>query len=136
MESHVWSKKLKEKKDKWISHNDYITDINSLMPSSKVCSVSEYSDYLEIVLQSRSTLMNLYGSLKWRQLRRKADIKRQKAYEVICKRIAGKKLDAVVAYGSAKFSASSKGNPPLPTTSLYKKLLQKKVCAFSMGAQD
>ncbi|KAI3660701.1 hypothetical protein MP638_001141, partial [Amoeboaphelidium occidentale] len=68
------------------------------------------------------------GTKAWRQLRRKTDIRRQKAYDVLCKRIAGEKLDSIVAYGSAKFSASSRGSPPIPTTHLYKKLLEKKVC--------
>jgi hypothetical protein len=76
-------------------------------------------------LENHSRLFDFYGSLKWHQLRRKTDIRRQKAYDVLCKRIAGEKLDFIVAYGSAKFSASSRGSPPIPTTHLYKKLLEK-----------
>ncbi|KAI3655175.1 hypothetical protein MP638_000214, partial [Amoeboaphelidium occidentale] len=81
--------------------------------------------FSQVVLENHSRLFDFYGSLKWRQLRRKTDIRRQKAYDVLCKRIAGEKLDSVVAYGSAKFSASSRGSPSIPTTHLYKKLLEK-----------
>ncbi|KAI3661405.1 hypothetical protein MP638_003878 [Amoeboaphelidium occidentale] len=88
----------------------------------------KFSQYLGVVLENHSHLFHFYGSLKWRQLRRKTDIRRQKAYDVLCKRIAGEKLDSIVAYGSAKFSASSRGSPPIPTTRLYKKLLQRNVC--------
>jgi hypothetical protein len=73
--------------------------------------------------------------LKWHQPRRKTGIRRQKAYDVLCKRIAAEKLDSIVAYGSAKFSASSRGSPPIPTTHLYKKLLEKKVCVHLVWEQ-
>ncbi|KAI3661409.1 hypothetical protein MP638_003882 [Amoeboaphelidium occidentale] len=122
------AKSSKKQRDLWISKRDDIQTLNSGMPSAKVCTVQKFSQYLGVVLENHSRLFHFYGSLKWRQLRRKTDIRRQKAYDVLCKRIAGEKLDSIVAYGSAKFSASSRGSPPIPTTRLYKKLLQRKVC--------
>ncbi|KAI3661111.1 hypothetical protein MP638_000448 [Amoeboaphelidium occidentale] len=110
------AKSSKQKRDLWISKRDDIQTIKSGMPSAKL--------YWKII----HVCLLFYGSLKWRQLRRKIDIRRQKAYDVLCKRIAGEKLDSIVAYGSAKFSGSSRGSPPIPTTHLYKKLLEKKVC--------
>jgi hypothetical protein len=119
------AKSSKKQRDLWISKRDDIQNVYYGMPSAKVCTVQKFSEYLGVALENHSRLFDFYGSLKWRQLRRKTDIRRQKAYDVLCKRIAGEKLDFIVAYGSAKFSASSRGSPPIPTTHLYKKLLEK-----------
>ncbi|KAI3656285.1 hypothetical protein MP638_004687, partial [Amoeboaphelidium occidentale] len=78
-------------------------EISAGMPSSKVCSEDLFISYLTYELQNFEVLDGFYRSKQWRQLGRKTDIRRQKAYDFVCKRIAGINLDSVVAFGSAGF---------------------------------
>ncbi|KAI3659768.1 hypothetical protein MP638_000897 [Amoeboaphelidium occidentale] len=99
----------------WLKKEPDIENINASMPSSKVSNVKDFLHFLDYELKNSKKLLSFYGSKRWRQLRRKSDIQKQKAYDVVCKRIAGPCLDSVVAYASG------------PTKSLLKNLIQRKV---------
>lgn len=96
-------------------------DADTLSP--KVATTAAFTLYLDAFLENYKELVSCYGSLKWRQLRRKTDIKRQKAYNVMCKRIAGVNMNAIVAYGAGGFSSTSPGHASAPIKGLYKALL-------------
>ncbi|KAI3655471.1 hypothetical protein MP638_001569, partial [Amoeboaphelidium occidentale] len=65
----------------WLEKNDNIQTIVKDMPSAKVTKVEDYLTYLNYILRHYTALSEFYGSQKWRQLRRKTDMKKTKAFD-------------------------------------------------------
>ena len=66
--------------------------------------------------------MGIYRENKWRRLRWKTRIKRQKAYDILSKELTGGAQNVVIAYGGGKFHHASRGHPPTPNKHLFDEL--------------
>jgi hypothetical protein len=66
--------------------------------------------------------------MRWRRLRWKTRIKRQKAYDSLFTELTGVLKDVVVAYGGGKFSHNSRGHSPTPNKDLFLELKRRTRC--------
>jgi hypothetical protein len=96
------------------------------IPTYCTSAIATYRKYLEYVLQHINALLEFYGKIRWRRLRWKGYIGRQKGYNIVSKRITAGKPTTVVAFGAAGFSSSSRGHAAGPVKGLYQEL--KKRC--------
>ena len=105
-------------------------DTNGLIcvdiPTPSTSAIATYKVYLEYVLRHITTLLEFYGRVRWRRLRWKSYIGKQKAYNEVTNRITAGNSDTIVAFGSAGFSSTSRGHAPAPVKGLYHEL--KKRC--------
>ncbi|KAI3660260.1 hypothetical protein MP638_005123 [Amoeboaphelidium occidentale] len=89
----------------------------------------DYITHLLHVLEYRDEFLGFYRDMRWRRLRWKTRIKRQKAYDTLYKELAAGGLDnVVIAYGGGKFIHNSRGHPPTPNKHLFLELKRRTSC--------
>jgi transposase len=87
--------------------------------------MAEYMAFLRHDLQWMDVRLRFYGARRWRRLRWKTHIAKEKCWGEIVRRITGNQRDTIVALGSAIFPHNSRGHASSPTKSLYRRLLGK-----------
>ena len=94
------------------------------MQTSKVSTVQAFQQHLSYVFQRLQAGLEFYDQQRWKRLRWKAYIEKQKALHKFCKRLTGGDENTVIAFGDAKFSSVSAGNAPGPVR-LFRKALER-----------
>jgi hypothetical protein len=109
----------------WMAADRHWQQMVTLIPTPCCYTTEEYRLHLTHVLELRDELLGFYRETKWRRLRWKTRIKRQKAYDTLYKELAGDAQDVVIAYGGGKFSPNSRGHPPTPNKHLFLELKRR-----------
>ena len=91
-------------------------------PTAKVADTEAFGQHIRHRLQHAVAVQRHFSKPCHRKLRRKRKIRRQKALQEVCNTISLHRSKRVVAFGDAKFSSSSKGLAPTPTSSLRRHL--------------
>jgi hypothetical protein len=109
----------------WLSKNPDISNLLRNLPTPRCSSTDAYKLYLTLFLANRDELLGFYRDVKWRRLRWKTRIKRQKAYETLCRELSNNDPDAVIIYGNGAFSSTSGGHASAPKKGLFKELRRR-----------
>jgi hypothetical protein len=109
----------------WLKGNANINVLVRNMPTPRCCSTEAYSLHLALFLANRDQLLGFYREMKWRRLRWKTRIKRQKAYDTLCSEISNGDSNAVIIYGNGSFSSSSRGHASAPKKGLFIELRRR-----------
>ena len=91
-------------------------------PTAKVPTIALLSMNITHRLQHLGPALQHFEAKRYLQLRRRSDIKRQSAYNRICKNISRGESDTVEGYADANVSNSSRDIPSTPTVSLKRYL--------------
>lgn len=110
----------------WMRNNRRMQLIVTTMPTACCATFGAFVERLVYFLVFRDEMLDFYAVKRWRRIKWKTSIKRQKAYDKICDLITGGDPTTVVAYGGGSFHHASRGHPPTPYKRLYKEL--KKHC--------
>ena len=93
------------------------------LPTACCTTVDEFLVYVEESLNLLPVRTDFFGSARWRALKRKTEIQKQRAYHRLCLRITDGDPETIVAFGNALFSPSfGKGNPSSPHNKLCRML--------------
>ena len=109
----------------WLKGNASVSTLLRNLPTPRCCSSAAYSLHLTLFLANRDELLGYYREMKWRRLRWKTRIKRQKAYDTVCREIGNDELDAVIIYGNGSFSSTSRGHASAPNKQLFVELRRR-----------
>jgi transposase len=110
---------------KWMKGNAEIERINSQMPSARVSSSQAFRSYLQFALRNMTMMIQFFNAVRWKRLRWKAYIAKEKAWDTLVKRITFNDPRTIVALGDGKFAHNSRGHPTTPTKQLRKRLRGK-----------
>jgi hypothetical protein len=114
------------KKNKtWMKNDPLLRTWITLMPTPCCYTSATYNQHLLHFLGMRDLLLGFYRDIKWRRLRWKTRIKRQKAYDTICNELTGGSADTVIAYGGGRFHHASRGHAPTPNKHLFEELKRR-----------
>ncbi|KAI3656021.1 hypothetical protein MP638_007380 [Amoeboaphelidium occidentale] len=111
-----------QKRSHWMSLNKDLMKTLTNGPSPKCCNTETYKTFLKHFFSVRDQALGFFRPAKWRRLRFKTRITRQKAYDVVAKELTGGDSNCIIAYGGGKFSSSSKGHAPTPNKHLFVEL--------------
>ncbi|KAI3656402.1 hypothetical protein MP638_000399 [Amoeboaphelidium occidentale] len=100
----------------------------TLTPTSRCFTTVSYKEHLSHVLELRDELLGFYSEMRWRRLRWKTRIKRQKAYDTLFTELTGGFDNVVIAYGGGGFSHNSRGHPPTPNKHRFLELKRRTRC--------
>jgi hypothetical protein len=112
----------------WISKNPVIVAFNASISTAKTSSLAAYKAHAANVLTSMVAVMDFYNSSRFKRLRWKTYIKRQKAYEKLVADLKGGEEQTLIVWGDAKFAASGRGSPAVPTSSVRMKVGSRVQC--------
>ncbi|KAI3635164.1 hypothetical protein MIR68_006730 [Amoeboaphelidium protococcarum] len=118
----------KKKKAVWMRHDPQMQAWITLIPTPRCMTHDAYHAHLTHFLGLRNQLLGFYRDSKWRRLRWKTRIKRQKAYDQIAQELSNGNEDTIIAYGGGSFDSSSRGHPPTPTKHLFVELKRRFKC--------
>lgn len=122
-----------QKRRNWHRKDTHLVSMMNLGPSPKCCTTEEYNAYLHHFLDLRDDILGFYRDPKWRRLRFKTRITRQKAYETLARELTCGDKKCIIAYGSGGFSSTSKGHAPTPNKHLFLEL--KKRCKVRLVSE-
>jgi hypothetical protein len=116
-----------KKHEVWNRGDTLIHSLVLAIPTACCWESSSYNLRLRHYLLYKGAIVSYYRPKRWRRMRWKTRIKRQKAYDSICKTIAGGENPerVVVVYGGASFNPCSRGHPPTPNKHLYKEIKKR-----------
>lgn len=114
-----------QKNKTWMKNDPQIRAWITLMPTPCCYTSDAYNQHLLHFLGMRDLLLGFYRDIKWRRLRWKTRIKRQKAYDTICNELTGGHSDTVIAYGGGRFHHASRGHAPTPNKHLFTELKRR-----------
>ncbi|KAI3660869.1 hypothetical protein MP638_006626 [Amoeboaphelidium occidentale] len=97
----------------------------TLTPTPCCYNTDDYITHLLHVLEYRDEFLGFYRAMRWRRLRWRTRIKRQKAYDTLYKELAAGAEHVVIAYGGGGFSHNSRGHPPTPNKHLFLELKRR-----------
>lgn len=84
---------------RWIKNAPAIKDIESNMPTPETTSLDNFCQHLQYALQHMVQLVDFYGETRWKRLRWKTYIAKEKAWDVMVKRITWGNPRTIVALG-------------------------------------
>jgi hypothetical protein len=105
-----------------------IAAFNACVGSAKTSNLETYKTHIKHVLANLVTVMNFYSTQRFKRLRWKTYIKRQKAYEKLVADLKGGEENTLIVWGDARFAASGRGSPAVPTSSMRKKVGSRVEC--------
>lgn len=114
-----------QKRSHWMSLNKDLMKALTNGPSPKCCNTETYNTFLKHFFSVRDEALGFFRHPKWRRLRFKTRITRQKAYDVVAKELTGGDSNCIIAYGAGKFNCSSKGHAPTPNKHLFVELRKR-----------
>ena len=111
--------------------------IETQMPTPKCYRWADYAQHLQYFLGSRDFLHGFYEDFRWRKLRRKTFITRQKAYDTVYQELMAGNESTVIIYGDGglNFDHASRGNPPTPNKHLYHQLKRRNPDRVRLGSE-
>ncbi len=109
----------------WMRSNEDIQQLATNLPTACCITTESYKQHLEYFLQNRDRLHGFYGARRWKRLRWKTMIQRQRAYNEIHARLSKGDKNTVIAYGGGKFHHASRGHPPTPNKHLFVELKRR-----------
>ncbi|KAI8820522.1 uncharacterized protein EV422DRAFT_567950 [Fimicolochytrium jonesii] len=112
-------------REKWHKNHPAIKQINGSMPTAKTASVVSFCRHLHHALKHMLTLIDFYGQRRWKRLRWKSHIAKEKAWDVLVKRITQNNPRTIVAFGNGQFALNSRGHASTPTKALGQRLRGK-----------
>ena len=110
------------KRRKWLQDAPALNANLLSTPTAKVAGTQAFGIHIKHRLQHALAVQHHFSKARHRKLRRKLKIRRQKALQEVCNTISLHSSKTVMAFGDAKFSSSSKGFVPTPTSSLRRHL--------------
>jgi hypothetical protein len=112
----------------WTSRAPAIVAFNAHVGTAKTASLDVYKAYIQHALANMVTVMKFYSTQRFKRLRWKTYIKRQKAYEKLVADLKGGEENTLVVWGDAKFAAAGRGSPAVPTSTMRKKTGSRVKC--------
>ncbi len=106
----------------WTGKAPLIKALNAEVLSAKTSSLELFKSYARHVLANLETVMSFYSSQRFKRLRWKTYISRQKAYEKLVSELTAGNSDSLIVWGDASFPSTGKGGPAVPTSGLRKKV--------------
>lgn len=106
----------------WSDKNRIVQNYNKNIPTCKVADKESYKQYARFTLKFLNKVIEFYSQTKFKRLRWKTYIRRQKAYEKLCHSLTLGNRDTIIAFGDAGFASSGRGNAAVPTKTLRRKL--------------
>jgi hypothetical protein len=89
--------------------------------------------YLQHFFSIRDDIFDFFWQPKWRRLKFKTRITRQKANDQLAKELTKGDPNTIIICGAGKFDCSSKGHAPTPNCHLFKEL--KKRCKVRLVSE-
>ena len=112
----------KAKSAKWLQDAPAVEKALLETPSAKTANIQAFEQHIKHRLQHADAVLSHFSKPCHRKMKRKKKIRRQKALHEVCKTISRGSCNTIVGYGDARFSSSSKGLAPTPTSSLRRHL--------------
>jgi hypothetical protein len=104
----------------WMDKNPAIKAFNAEVKSAKTSSLELFKEHASHVLDNLVTVMSFYSAQRFKRLRWKTYIRRQKAYEKLVKDLTGGHKETLIVWGDSRFPSAGKGSPAVPTSTLRK----------------
>ena len=115
---------LRKHKD-WMAEDPHFRTLIYGTPSACCDDGAELDQHLTHVLELLDEITDFYSDMRWRRLKWKTRIKRQRAYDGIYNLLAAGNPDPVIAYGGGKFNHASRGYAPTPNKHLFVELKRR-----------
>ncbi len=106
----------------WTDKAPLIKALNAEVLSAKTSSLGLFESYARYVLPNLETVMSFYNCKRFKRLRGKTYISRQKAYEKLVSELTAGDSNSLIVWGDASFPSTGRGSPALPTSGLRKKV--------------
>jgi hypothetical protein len=106
----------------WTGKAPLIEAFNRDMPSTKTSTLEAYKVHIRHVLTNMDEVMSFYNAQRFKRLRWKTYINRQKAYEKLVADLTAGDRSTLIVWGDARFPSAGRGSPAVPTSSLRKKV--------------
>jgi len=100
------------------SHYEY----NAEVLSAETSSLELFKAYAHHVLANPETVMSFYDSQRFKRLRWKTYMSRQKDYEKLISDLTAGDPNALIVWGDARFPSAGRGSPAVPTSGLRKNI--------------
>ncbi|KAI3656286.1 hypothetical protein MP638_004688 [Amoeboaphelidium occidentale] len=97
-----------QKRRHWMSQNKDLMNKLKESPTFKRSSTEELTEYRRHFFSIRDAVFGFFRRPKWRRLKFKTRIARQKAYDKLAKELTNGDPNTTIAYGGGKFYCSSK----------------------------
>ena len=105
------------------------------MPSSKVCTTADFGNHVQYRLQHLPSILQHFTARRYRTLRWRSYIHKQKAMSQMVNRITDKHHGTVVAWGNGDFAHNIKGTRSTPNVRL-KKALRSNCSMFAVDERN
>jgi hypothetical protein len=108
----------------WMDKDPAIKAFNAEVKSAKTSSLELFKEHASHVLAHLVTVMGFYSAQRFKRLRWKTYIRRQKAYEKLVKDLTagGDPKKTLIVWGDARFPSNGRGSPSVPTSTLRRKV--------------
>jgi hypothetical protein len=107
----------------WMDKAPHIQAFNAAdVLSAKTSSLERFKEHARHVLANLRTVMDFYSAQRFKRLRWKTYIRRQKAYEKLVKDLTAGDKKTLIVWGDARFPSAGKGSPAVPTSTLRRKV--------------
>lgn len=111
----------------WDTHNRLLAEMLKSTPTPCCHLWEDFQYHLIHFLEMRDDFLGYYREKRWRRLRWRSFMQRQKAYDEVGKIITGRNTsgydrNTVVVYGGGSFDHASCGHPATPNKQLLKEL--------------
>lgn len=106
----------------WTGKAPLINSFNAEVLSAKTSSLELFKAYTKHVLANLEVVMSFYNAQRFKRLRWKTYISRQKAYETLVSDLTAGDPDTLIVWGDARFPSAGRGSPAVPTSGLRKKV--------------
>jgi hypothetical protein len=110
------------KQAKWMAGNPVIRDWAKEAPRRGHANVDGFSERLDAELARISMLLSFYGAKRWAKQRWACWMEKQRAMNVLVKRIRGNAPATVVDFGDGRFNPHIRGHPPAAVMGLRRTL--------------
>lgn len=119
--------KAEKTRTKWIKRRTDVNRIQQNMPSGKTACFEKYANYVLYMESNVDILLQFYSVHKWKRLRFKNEISKQKFEKEIVNRMTNGDNNAVVILGNGGFAHNSRGRAATPTKRLRRLLTMNKI---------
>jgi hypothetical protein len=106
----------------WMSKSAAVSAFNNEVKTARTSQLDTLKAHIRHVLANLVMVMDFYSAKRFKRLRWKTYISRQKAYEKIVAALRGKSKNPFIVWGDARFPAAGRGSPAVPTSELRRKL--------------
>jgi hypothetical protein len=109
----------------WSNKATVIATFNQEVQTAKTSHLDVLRSHTRHVLANLRTVMAFYNTQRFKRLRWKTYISKQKAYEKLVAALKGDSKNPLIVWGNANFPSAGRGSPAVPTTTLFKKVASR-----------